>query len=123
MSKIKYLIMVIGIIFGVGLMVPVEVGAQTALDEICANDPTNLLCQNRDEDLMDYAKQIINTMLYIVGALAVIMIVYGGVRYTISAGDAKQVEAAKNTILYSVIGLIVAILAGAIVNFVTGVFK
>ncbi len=60
----------------------------------------------------------INTALFVIGALAVIMLIYGGIRYTISAGDSKQVEAAKNTILYAIIGIIVALLAGAIVNFV-----
>lgn len=60
----------------------------------------------------------INTALFVIGALAVIMLIYGGIRYTISAGDSKQVEAAKNTILYAIIGIVVALLAGAVVNFV-----
>ncbi len=60
----------------------------------------------------------INTALFVIGALAVIMLIFGGIRYTISAGDSKQVEAAKNTILYAIIGIVVALLAGAVVNFV-----
>ena len=66
--------------------------------------------------------KIINTALFIIGVLSVIMLIYGGIRYTISAGDSKQVEAAKNTILYAIIGIIVALLAGAIVNFVLSSF-
>jgi hypothetical protein len=46
------------------------------------------------------------------------MLIYGGIRYTISAGDSKAVTDAKNTILYAIIGIIVALLAYAIVNFV-----
>jgi ABC-type Na+ efflux pump permease subunit len=46
------------------------------------------------------------------------MLIYGGIRYTISGGDAKNVTAAKNTILYAIVGIVVAILAFAIVNFV-----
>lgn len=61
---------------------------------------------------------IINVLLFILGAVAVIMIVIGGIRYTISQGDSSAVTSAKNTILYSVIGLVVALLAYAIVNFV-----
>lgn len=63
---------------------------------------------------------IVNTALYIIGALSVIMLIYGGIRYTISGGEQKNVEAAKNTILYAIIGIIVAVLAFAIVNFVLG---
>lgn len=63
---------------------------------------------------------IVNTALYIIGALSVIMLIYGGIRYTISGGEQKNVEAAKNTILYAIIGIIVAVLAFAIVEFVLG---
>ena len=66
--------------------------------------------------------EITNVLLFVIGAVAVIMIVIGGLRYVISGGDAKQVDAAKNTILYAIIGIIVAILAYAIINFVTGTF-
>ena len=61
---------------------------------------------------------IINIMLYALGAIAVIMIVIGGIRYTTSNGDSNGIQSAKNTILYAVAGLVVAILAYAIVNFV-----
>ena len=65
---------------------------------------------------------ITNVLLYIIGAIAVIMIVIGGLRYVISGGDSKNITAAKNTILYAVIGIIVAILAYAAINFVIGSF-
>ena len=61
---------------------------------------------------------IINTLLFITGMVAVIMIVIGGLRYVTSNGDSNQASQAKNTILYAVIGLVVAIMAYAIVNFV-----
>lgn len=66
----------------------------------------------------DRIKTIVNMILYVLGAIAVIMIVIGGVRYTTSGGDSGGVSGAKNTILYAVVGLVVAILAYAIVNFV-----
>ena len=46
------------------------------------------------------------------------MIIYGGIQYVISAGDSGKVGKAKNTILYAVIGLVVAVMSYAIVNFV-----
>jgi hypothetical protein len=51
------------------------------------------------------------------------MIIVAGIRYTTSGGDASSVTAAKNTLMYSIIGLVVAILAFAIVNFVLKAFK
>lgn len=65
---------------------------------------------------------ITNTLLFILGAISVIMIIIGGLRYVISGGDSAAVSAAKNTILYAIVGVIVAILAYAIINFVIGSF-
>ena len=62
--------------------------------------------------------QITNTILYVVGIVSVIMLIYGGLRYVTSGGDSKKVTDAKNTILYAIIGLIISILAFSIVNFV-----
>ena len=62
--------------------------------------------------------QITNTVLYAVGIISVIMLIYGGLRYVVSGGDSKKVTDAKNTIMYAIIGLIISILAYAIVNFV-----
>ena len=61
---------------------------------------------------------VVNVLLFIIGAVSVIMLIYGGIRYTTSGGNANNVTAAKNTIMYSIIGLIIAILAFAVVNFV-----
>ncbi len=62
--------------------------------------------------------QVTNTVLYVVGAISVIMLVWGGFRYIISGGDSKKVTDAKNTILYAILGLVIAFFAYAIVNFV-----
>lgn len=62
--------------------------------------------------------RITNTVLFAVGIISVIMLIYGGLRYIISGGDSKKVTDAKNTIMYAIIGLIIAILSYAIVNFV-----
>lgn len=70
-------------------------------------------------DLPGFIKAVIGVLLFIVGAVSVIMIIVGGIRYVTSNGDQAHVKAAKDTILYAVIGLIVALLAYAIVNFVT----
>ena len=75
------------------------------------------------QDLPDVITTIINVMLFIAGALAVIMIIYGGIRYITAHGDEKQVKVAKDTIVYSVVGLIIAIIAYALVTFIFNRFK
>lgn len=65
---------------------------------------------------------IINVLLFLIGVMSVIMLIYGGVQYVISSGDSGKVNSAKNTILYAIVGLVVAILAYAIVRFVVTTF-
>lgn len=57
-------------------------------------------------------------LLFIIGAVSVIMLIIGGIRYTISQGDSSAITSAKNTILYAIVGLVVAILAYAAVSFI-----
>ena len=80
------------------------------------------ICDSQGDDFYEIMKTIINTILMVLGMVAVIMIVIGGIRYTTSNGEASQIQSAKNTVLYAVVGLIVAILAFAIVNFVVEAF-
>ena len=71
-----------------------------------------------NDTFMTTLAKIINVILAVLGIVAVIMIIMGGVTYVTSNGDAAKLTKAKNTIIYSVIGLVVALLAFAIVNFV-----
>ena len=65
---------------------------------------------------------ITNVMLFIVGGVSVLMIIIGGLRYVLSGGDSGNVSAAKNTILYAIVGIIVSLLAYAVVSFVVSSF-
>ncbi len=62
-------------------------------------------------------KTAVNLLSAIVGIVAVIMIIVGGFRYVTSGGNDTSVTAAKNTILYAIIGLVVVALAQIIVRF------
>ena len=61
---------------------------------------------------------IANTLIFLVGAVAVIFLIIGGLRYVVSNGDPKNVTAAKDTILYAIVGIVVAIISFAAVQFV-----
>ncbi len=66
---------------------------------------------------------ITNLLLGIAGSIAVIFIIVGGIQYATSAGDDSRVQSAKNTIMNAVIGLVITVMAYAIVNFILNVFK
>lgn len=61
---------------------------------------------------------IVNVLLWVVGILSVTMIVWSGFKYITSAGDTSKLASAKSTLIYAIVGLIIAIMAYAIVNFV-----
>ncbi len=65
---------------------------------------------------------VISFLLFLVGVVSVIMLIIGGIRFIVSAGDAQATANARNTVLYSIVGIIVAVAAYGIVNFVlTGI--
>lgn len=76
--------------------------------------------QQADNALSGAVTGILNGVIAALGLVAVIVIIIGGVNYMTSSGDAGKVKKAKDTILYGVIGLVVCVLAFAIVNFVIG---
>lgn len=123
MKKIKYALLTLGIICGVGSMVLSP--AVGAVDLYQCDNPANAnlpICKDKDKNITTTVTDIINIILYVLGALAVIMIIYAGILYVLSGGDANNVTRAKNTLMYAIIGLIVALLAYAIVNFVIKTF-
>ncbi|HEX5395338.1 MAG TPA: pilin [Candidatus Saccharimonadales bacterium] len=89
-----------------------QCGANQAAGENCQATPST------NNGLDDTIKTIINVLSAIVGVAAIIMIIVGGFRYITSGGDTAQVASAKNTLLYAVIGLVVAALAQVLVRFV-----
>jgi hypothetical protein len=78
---------------------------------------------NQSTTVQTLFTNISSVLIFLVGSLSVIMIIIGGLRYVLSNGDAKAAAAAKDTILYAVIGVVVAIIAYAIVAFVTSSIK
>lgn len=96
----------------------VPVAAIDPLADACKSNSGSAICKNQDEDATDLIDTLVDVLLYIVGALAVIMIIVGGIMYTISGGDAGKVTKAKNTLTYAIVGLFVAFIAFALVNWV-----
>lgn len=118
MKRIKQSIIALAMVLGLGVALsPAPVSAINVFNQ--CNGNTSVVCTSATkDDATTKVKDIINIALYVLGIIAVIMIIVGAFRYVLSGGDAGSVTAAKNTILYAVVGLIVAILSFVIVNFV-----
>jgi cytochrome bd-type quinol oxidase subunit 2 len=92
-----------------GTNVDISGGTATGCDP---NDAGN------SDSLNTLLTNAVNIFSAIVGVIAVIMIIVGGLRYITSGGDQNKVASAKNTLMYAIIGLIVVALAQLIVHFV-----
>lgn len=130
MSRIKRILLTIAA--SLGLLAPAALPAT-----VFAQDTTTIeegLCQGAqlqvgsscqevtDADaaggVNDIITTVINIFSIVVGVIAVIMIIVGGLKYITSGGDSGNITGAKNTILYAVVGLVVVALAQIIVRFV-----
>ena len=80
----------------------------------------NLDDDSQKSDLMGTISVVINVIIGIIGLVAVVVVILGGFQYMTSSGDSTKVKKAKDTILYGIVGLVIALLAYAIVNFVLG---
>ena len=129
MTHVRIVLAAIVMLCGISLIVsPDTVSAASsplymvasAADE--AQSGVDAVNDGNDTSLEDMITSVINVLLYIAGIIAVIMIIIGGIKYMTSGGDANGISSAKNTVLYSVIGLVLVILAYAIVNWVIGAF-
>ena len=100
---------------GVSVVSADSVLAQTLNDGLTQTQGTGSAAS---ADPAAIVKLVVNWLLWFVGIISVIMLIWGGIRYATSAGDSNKVTSAKNTILYAIIGLVVAIFAWAIVNWV-----
>ena len=105
------------IAFGVTTLVADSTSAQLNLESGINSAKGTGAPDNVTED-DGLIKKVVNLLLWAIGIVSVIMIIIGGIRYATSNGDSNNVTAAKNTIMYAVIGLVIAIFAYAIVNFV-----
>lgn len=97
-------------------------GAATNLFKGCDGVSDNSgVCAEKNKGakgITNSAKKGINAAITVLAIICVLMVVLAGFLYTISSGDASRIQTAKNTLMYAIIGLVVAILSFAIVNFV-----
>ncbi len=66
-------------------------------------------------------QNVVTAALIFAGAIAVIIVIISGIKFITSSGDPKQVEGAKQTMTYAIIGLVLVLLSFVIVNFIGAV--
>jgi type IV secretion system pilin len=132
-KKLKALLMnlsVAGLMFA-PILAPVTVHAQISSspslqENLCSGAESLQFAGEGDCAATDQAETavneivgtVINIFSVLVGIVAVIMIIWGGFKYITSGGDSGNIGAAKNTILFAIVGLIIVALAQIIVRFV-----
>jgi hypothetical protein len=123
-QRIKSGILALSMVLGMTSLFVAPAGAINVNQPCTAANKDTAVCKSLGSDSASkFIQTIINTLLFIIGAISVIMIIVGGIRYVLSNGNSSQINSAKDTVLYAVIGLIVALLAYAIVGFVINQFK
>jgi hypothetical protein len=125
-KKISTLVLILAVTFGGAFIVPLTanaIGASTnPIAAQCADDTGSAVCQ-QSASPGTLIKNIVNVLLFVIGAISVVMMIVGGLIFATSAGDSGRVTIARNTLMGAVIGLVVSILAFAIVQFVFTSFK
>lgn len=94
------------------------IGLQESLDVVAAVLNYDALPKRPVNDGL--IRTVLSLVFTITGALAVMMIVIGGIKYSSSQGDPQAISRAKNTIIYAVVGVVVSIFSLTIVGFVLG---
>ena len=72
------------------------------------------------DDLSNAIVNILKGVIGVAGLIAVVAIIIGATNYMTSSGDAAKLKRAKDTIIYALVGLIIAALAFGLVNMVAG---
>lgn len=89
-----------------------EIGTKCRLE----NPGKNYLLDERD--FGNLIKKIVDTFLYLAGAIAVFFLIWGGFKYIASRGNEEAIESAKKTVTGAIIGIIIIVMAFAIVAIV-----
>ncbi len=122
---------ILGFLVLFGVMAPLHVSAIDVGDAICSEEVTFKpeICGDidpgKEEDAINplygpdgIITRAVSGLSLLIGLIAVIIIIIQGIKMTLSTGDAGQVKSARDGVIYAAVGLVVAVLAQAIVRFV-----
>jgi len=107
------------------LATPAQALFEGAKDQACngANLTDDGGCDtstDSDSSISKTVKAIINILSFVVGIVAIIMLIIGGIRFITSQGEGSSTAAARSTIIYALVGILVVVMAQVLVKFVIG---
>jgi hypothetical protein len=121
MKAIRLCMATCAIVLGLGGMVPAMVLADTPQSTVCdavGGGPDCKTTPKNSVDLSSVLSAVINIFSWVIGIVAVIMIMVSGFRYITAAGDSSKITSAKNTLIYAIVGLVIAAFSQILVKFV-----
>lgn len=116
-QKLLATLISIGAIFSISLLAT-PVNAVNVWQGCAGNNQSEVCKSSGTDNATTTVKNLINLALWAIGIVAVIVIIISGYKFITANGEAAKVASARNTLLYSVIGLVVAMLAWGIVAFI-----
>lgn len=116
----------VGLVLMTSMALSLTANAQIITDRACSGVKESSLCSDRngraDTGLLygpnGILAKVANLLLGIVGVAAVVMVIVGGIQYSLSGGDSAKVNKAKNLIIYALAGVVIAVMARSIILFV-----
>ncbi len=127
-------LLVMAVVLGLSFMSLQAAGAQRPQESACigsggtwtpdSKNPNAGVCSTpgSNRTVSSSLQQVGNILIYVTGAVSVIMLIIGGLRYSLAQGDSNAINSAKNTIIYAIVGIVLSFAAYGIVNFVTTQF-
>ncbi len=129
-------LLIMGVVLGLSFMTLQDAGAQSGAAAACkgsggtwtpkptTQEPDKGLCTTpgNNRTVTGTLSQVGNILIFVTGAVSVLMAIIGGMRYALAQGDSNAINEAKNTILYAIIGVVISLAAYGLVNFVASQF-
>jgi hypothetical protein len=122
MKTINIIVLSLVALFGFALFAVsvsnVEVLAQTEDYILDGIDKTGTSTGDAEDSVDNVVATVVNFLSWLIGVVSVIFVLWGGFKYVTSSGESGKTSQAKNTIIYALIGLVIAALAQILVRFV-----
>lgn len=118
MKKIRFFFSIVATLFLVAYSMPVVYAIDLTGNCSATGADCNLTKENKLSVGNTTVATFIQWALYILAAVSVIVIIVAGIQFVVSQGDSGKVARARTTILYAVVGLLIAVFATAIIQFI-----
>ncbi len=115
-------VVLLALVASVGILVSPQGAGAASKDAVCGGFQEALGdgCGGTGEgqEIKSTIEDAINILSSVVGVVAVIMIIVGGIKYITASGDPGSIKSARNTVIYAIVGLLIVAVSQTIVKYV-----